>query len=163
MVRALLLVGITTCVLSPHRPDSAGPPRVTAAVVAHPDVPVDSLRLTELRQILLGDRQFWPDGTRIALLLPATGSDVRAILLERVYVLNEAGYRRHWIAKLFRTEVVAAPKVIEDPAMLAELVRSIPGALGVLPAGASLAGLRVVAIDGMLPGDRGYPLHRGTR
>ena len=40
------------------------------AVVVNPRVPVDDLSFSELRRILLGDRQYWSSGLRVTLLIP---------------------------------------------------------------------------------------------
>jgi hypothetical protein len=42
--------------------------------------------------------------------------------------------------------------------MARELVTAIPGAIGFMPAGSIGAGVKVVRIDGRLPGDPNYAL-----
>jgi len=126
----------------------AEPTSAAIAVIAHPAVPVDELSLGELRQIFLGDRQFWSQGLPVTLLVPAKGAAERATLLSRVYDKTEVQYRHYWIAKVFRAEATSAPKIVPSERVAGELVRGIEGAITVVEASRIPAGVKVLAIDG---------------
>jgi ABC-type phosphate transport system substrate-binding protein len=128
------------------------------AVVVHADVPVDNLTLAELRRIVLGDREFWPGGVRLTLLMRAPVAHERDIVLQTVSKMSEAQFRQHWIAKVFRADTAAAPRIVYSSDMALELVRQIPGALTFVSATAANPGVKVVRIDGKRPGEPGYPL-----
>jgi hypothetical protein len=129
------------------------------AVVVHPDVPVDNLTLTELRRLLLGDREFWPASLRITLLIRAPIAHERDVVLKSVCQMTEAQFRQHWIGKVFRAETALAPKIAYSSEMAVDLVNRIPGAITFIDASQVGRGLKVVRIDGRLPGDKGYLLH----
>src|SRR5215469_6993597 len=74
------------------------------AVVVHPDVATDNLPLTELRHMLLGDKEFWPSGVRVTLLLRAPIAKERDVAVEHICQMSEAEFRQHWIAKVFRAD-----------------------------------------------------------
>jgi hypothetical protein len=141
---------------------AAGTPQVepsfSLAVVAHQGVPVTNLSLGDLRRIFMGDRQFWAQDLRVTLLVPSTGSREGQLLLRRVYEKTEAQYRHYWIAKVFRAEVSAAPKVVASETLAAALLREIEGAVTVLDAGKIPPGVKVLTIDGRSPAADDYPL-----
>ena len=137
---------------------SAGPGG-DVAVVVRPDVPVDNLSFGEVRKLLLGDRQFWTPSLRVTLLISAPGSRERDIVLKNIYQMAEAQFRQYWISKVFRAEASSGPKIVYSNDMAAELASSIPGAVAFIDASQVPKGLKIVKIDGRLPGDRGYPLH----
>jgi ABC-type phosphate transport system substrate-binding protein len=128
------------------------------AIVVHKDLPVDNLTLEELRSIFLADRQFWEDRTRITLLVRAPQSDERSFVLERIYQMSEAQFRQYWIAKMFRAEVPRGPKIVLSTGMALDLVVAIPGSISFTRADAVTEDVKVIRVDGLLPGDAGYAL-----
>lgn len=128
------------------------------AVVVHPDVPVDNLSFIELRKLFLGDRQFWPSGQPVTLLLRAPPARERAVLLHTIYKMNEAQYKQYWIAKVFRTEAVSSPKAVPSSAVALQLVSAIPGAVTLVWNTNVPPDAKVLRINGLAPGDERYPL-----
>jgi ABC-type phosphate transport system substrate-binding protein len=128
------------------------------AIVVRPDTPVDSLTLGDLRRVFLGDRQFWSSNLRVTLLVRAPGAHERDVVLSQVYQMSEAQYRQYWIAKVFRAEASSAPKVVYSNEMAVELASTMPGALAFVDASMVPKSLKVVKINGVLPGDSKYPL-----
>ena len=128
------------------------------AVVVHPDVPVDNLTVSELRRVVLGDREFWPAGVRITLLIRAPIAHERDVVLKNLCQMTEAQFRQHWIGKVFRADTALAPKIVYSTEMAVDLVNRIPGAITFIDAAQVGRGLKVVKIDGYLPGDKGYLL-----
>ena len=128
------------------------------AVVVHPDVAVDNLTTSELRRIVLGDREFWPASVRITLLLRAPVAHERDVILKNVCQMTEAQFRQHWIGKVFRADTALAPKIAYSNEMAIDLVSRVPGAIAFVPASQVSKGLKVVKIDGRLPGDTDYLL-----
>ena len=129
------------------------------AVVVHPDVAIDNLPLVELRRMLLGDREFWPSGVRVTLLLRAPIAKERDVAVQHVCEMTEAQFRQHWIAKVFRAETPNSPKIVYSGEMALDQVSRVPGALTFVEASAVGKGVKVLKIDGKLPGQPGYPLH----
>ena len=128
------------------------------AIVVHPDVPVDELTLAELRSIFLAERQYWQDRSRITLLVRAAIAPERDLILTEIYGMSEDRYRQYWIGKMFRSEVASGPKIVFSTDMLRDLVTVIPGSIGFVPVSDVGPGLKIIRINGMLPGDEGYPL-----
>ena len=128
------------------------------AVVVHPDMPVDNLTLGDLRRLVLGDREFWPGSVRITLLVRAPVAHERNVMLMNVCQMTEAQFRQHWIGKVFRADTAVAPKIVYSAEMAIEAVNRIAGAITLIDASQVSRNLKVVKIDGRLPGERGYVL-----
>jgi phosphate transport system substrate-binding protein len=128
------------------------------AIVVHKDTDIENLSLLELRSIFLANQQFWPDRTRIILLVRAPKSEERDFVLNTIYEMDEAQFRQYWIAKMFRAEVPRGPKVVFSTGMMLELVIAIPGSISFVGIDEVTDDVKVVKVDGMLPTDPGYPL-----
>lgn len=129
------------------------------AVVVHPDTPVSDLTLSEVRQVLLGDRQYWNSKLPVVLLIRAPVARERDVVLHVIYQMTEAQFKQYWVAKIFRAEAASPPKIVYSNDMQYELVSGLPGAIAFMDARNVRPGLKILRVDGHLPGDRDYPLH----
>jgi ABC-type phosphate transport system substrate-binding protein len=137
---------------------SPAPADADIAIVVRPDVPVESLTFAELRRLMLGDRQFWSSNLRVTLLVRAPGARERDVVLKTIYQMSEAQFRQYWIAKVFRAEAATGPRIVYSNEMAAELTLAIPGAVAFVEAAQIPKGLKVLKIDGKLPGEKAYVL-----
>ncbi len=128
-------------------------------MVVHPGVPVNELTFAEVRKIMLGDRQYWSPSLRITLIVRAPMAVERDILLKTVYQMTEAQFRQYWISKVFRDEAPSGPRIVYSNEQAAELVGAIPGSITFVDAAQIPKGLKVLRVDGLLPGAPGYRLH----
>ena len=158
MVRATVLALVTIATVGPIVSTVSAQTTEAVAIVVHPDVDVDNLSLDQLRSIFLAERQHWDDRSRITLLVRAAIAPERDLVLSQIYSMSEDQYRRYWIGKMFRSEVALGPKIVFSTDMLRDLVTVIPGSIGFMPVSQVGPGLKVITIDGMMPGDEGYPL-----
>jgi ABC-type phosphate transport system substrate-binding protein len=129
------------------------------AIVVNADVPIDELSFPEVRKVFLGERQFWNPKLRVVLLMRAPVAPERDVVLRTIYQMSEAQFRQYWISKVFRADVSAGPKIVYSTEMVADLIPAIPGAVAFVDAGQIPKGMKVLKIDGKLPGDKAYPLH----
>ncbi len=153
-----LLTGILTIMLIPQGFPLAGAAAEDVAIVVRPDTPVDGLSMAQTRKLILGEQQFWSANLRVTLLLRPPGSREREVVLKVLYRMNEAEFRQYWISKLFRAEAENGPKVVYSNEMATGLVSSLPGSVAFVDASQVPKGLKVLKIDGKLPGQPGYPL-----
>jgi ABC-type phosphate transport system substrate-binding protein len=136
-------------------------PRAAAApvaVVVNSEVKVEELSFAELRRIMLGDRKYWSTGKPIKLVVRTAVSDERSLLLEQIYKMTEAQYRRHWIAKVFRAEAASEPMEAKSNDEAVELAGVLEGCITLVNAADVPEGVHVLKIDGLLPSDDGYRL-----
>ncbi|HWG36431.1 MAG TPA: hypothetical protein VN690_01815 [Terriglobales bacterium] len=142
----------------PPRPQARRPAHTAVAILVNPGTRTSNLSLAELRAIMLGNRQFWPDNQPIVLLVRAPVTPERTAVLHIIYQMSEAEFRQYWIAKIFRDETATAPKIVYSASMTNELVVAIPNAIAFLAADEVQPGPKVLTIDGKKPGEKGYPL-----
>ena len=128
------------------------------AVVVHPKVSVSDLSFAEIRKVLLGDRQFWSANEPITLLVRAPTAPERTILLQKIYDMTEAQFKQYWVAKVFRAETASGPKIVISNQMAMGLVEAIEGSVAVVDVKDVRPGMKVLKINGILPGAKGYPL-----
>jgi hypothetical protein len=128
------------------------------AVVVRVDTPASNLSLREVRDLLFGERQFWASNLRVTLLIREPAARERDVVLRVVYHMTEAQFRQFWISKVFRAETTSGPKIVYSSQMASELIAALPGSVSFLDAADVPKGLKVLKIDGKLPGDPGYPL-----
>ncbi len=158
-IRSLLLMMTALLpVLAYSYVEAQGPRTSTIAVVVHPDTPITDLSLDEVRKIFLGDRQYWTAKLPVVLLMRGPVARERDVVLRVIYQMNEAQFKRYWIAKIFRAESAKPPKTYYSNDMANELTATIPGAIAIMDAGELQRGVKVVRIDGHLPTDSDYPL-----
>ena len=158
-IRQSLLVICTLFCLLPGVALSEVPiGQVGLAIVVHKDTAVDNLSMTELRNIFLANQQFWPNRSRIILLVRAPQSEERDYILNTIYQMDEPQFRKYWIAKMFRAEVPTGPKIVFSAGMTLDLVVAIPGSISFMRADAVTDNVKVIRIAGKLPSDEGYPL-----
>lgn len=154
----LLLVGLLVWMSSARTAAQSESTPGDLAVVVNQQNPVNGLTLAELRRVYLGDQRYWNSKLQIQLLVRAPGPE-RDLILKVIYQMNEAQYKQYWITKIFRGEASAEPVAVFSNGAAAEGVRGIPGAVACVDSRSVGSGLKVLKIDGKLPGDPGYPLH----
>jgi hypothetical protein len=128
------------------------------AVVVHPDTPVSDLSLAEVRKVLLGERQYWTSKLPVTLLIRAPVARERDVVLRVIFQMSEAQFKQYWVAKIFRAEIASPPKIVYSSDLQFDLVAAMPGAIAFVDAKNVRPGLKVLKVDGHLPGDRDYPL-----
>ena len=158
--RFVVFVWITIIVFPILRdPSAAQTARGTdIAVIVHPDTPVSDLSLSEVRKVLLGERQYWNSKLPVVLLIRAPVARERDVVLRVIYQMSEAQFKQYWVAKIFRAEIVSPPKIVYSNDLQYDLVSAMPGAIAFVDARNVRPGLKVLRVDGHLPGERDYPL-----
>lgn len=144
-------------------PDSRTNPNQTLAIVLNRSNPTDNLSFAELRKIFLGERDHWPNGHRIAIVMLDYGQPERQTVLRVIYRMDEAGYQHFLLRGMFRGDVFIAPKTLVSPTVVRKFVFNAPGAIGYVRSRDVDASVKVVRIDGLLPEDKGYRLQIDER
>lgn len=152
---AILL--LTSAALLSH----ASPARSQAtdlAIVVNENNRADSLSLAELRKVFLGERRSWAVGLPIKLVVQGPVGHERTALL-KLLGISEREYKEYWIAQIFRGEADAEPLTLPTAGLVEKAVSIFPGAIALLDAGEVKPGMKVLKLNGHLPGEPGYPLH----
>lgn len=155
---AILWIPILLCIALPHSTSAQTTRGADIAVVVNPDTPVSDLSLADVRKVLLGERQYWNSKLPVVLLIRAPVARERDVVLRVIYQMSEEQFKQFWVAKIFRAEAATPPKIVYSNDMQYELVSAIPGAIAFVDARNVRPGLKVLRVDGRLPGDPNYPL-----
>ena len=148
----------------------AGPPAARAqvagidalAIVVHRSNPITALTRTELRRIFMLETQTWPHGRKITVVLREKGQSERAEAIRLICGLSEPDFEQHILFQTFRGTVNRAPRSIQSANAMVRFIFNTPGAIGYVRADEVDEAVKVLQIDGRLPGDARYPLRRAA-
>jgi ABC-type phosphate transport system substrate-binding protein len=154
VIAAALVAGLTVA-----RVFAQGGGAGDLAIVANPGAPVAQLSFADLRQVLKGERQYWTKDLPVVLFVRAPTSAERSAVLDVIYQMSEPQFKQYWIAKQFRAETATAPKNLKSNEATQQFVAGTAGAIGFMAARDVKPGVKVLKIDGCLPGEKGYRLH----
>lgn len=158
---AILGVILATAAIVEPVPQSrvhAARPKESLAIVVNRANPLENLSIAELRIVFLGERSHWPNGRRITLVMMEPGQPERETLVRDVCRMSESDLRRRYLQGLLTGEVLVSPKTLANPVGVRKFVFNVPGAIGYLRPGDVDETVKVIRIDGHLPGESEYPL-----
>ncbi len=128
------------------------------AVIVNKTSVIERLSSRDLRSIFLGGKDSWSDGTKIfAVSLPAERPETRAVL-KKICGMSESDFTRYFLMMNFQGKSVSPPRMLQSFAAIRAFVGSTAGSLGVIRVHDVDSTVRVVSIDGISPGARGYKL-----
>jgi ABC-type phosphate transport system substrate-binding protein len=128
------------------------------AVVVNPENPASNLTITELRKLFAGEKRSWASSVPVKLLVRAPGSHEREALL-KLLDMSEGEYKRYWASRVMRGEAQAEPLVLPSLGMQREAMGLFDGGITLVAAENVKPGMKVVKVNGRMPGEAGYPLH----
>lgn len=128
------------------------------AVVVSKENATDELSFKELVKIFRQERQHWRGSERIYLVMRETGTAEKQIMLERVYKMDEQALKKFWLGKLYRGEISSFPQILGSNEAVKRFVSQVPNAIGLIDASFADPSVKVLRIDGQLPGEQGYAL-----
>ncbi|HZR46754.1 MAG TPA: hypothetical protein VFA47_08630 [Candidatus Manganitrophaceae bacterium] len=139
---------------------SAAPRAVAGevAVIVNRENPVDELAYDQLVKIFKQEKQHWSDGRPIYLIMQEAGSPEKELVLKRVFKMDQEELKKFWLARIFRGEISSFPKTLGSNAAVRRFVGQVAVAIGFIDPSAADQSVKVLRIDGKLPGDKGYLL-----
>ena len=87
-----------------------------------------------------------------------SGSRERNTLLN-LLGMSESEYKQYWTSQIYRGEAQSAPITLPSNGMQKEALALYPGAIALVEAAEVKPGMKVLKIDGHMPGEEHYPLH----
>jgi len=127
------------------------------AVVVNPKNPITNVTRSDLRKIFAGEKRTWSGGVSVKLFVRVPGSYERMVLL-RLLGMSEGEYKQYWIAQVFHGDAQAEPAALFSNGMQKEAIMAFPGAIALMALQDVKSTMKVVKVDGHLPGEPGYPL-----
>ena len=149
-VLLLLVVLACTCAACAQQTD--------VAVVVSPENPVSSMTMPELRKLFAGEKRSWANGKAVRIFVRAEGTRERITLL-KLLGMSESEYKQYWTAQVFRGEAQVEPVALPSNGMQKEAIATFPGGIALVAAQDVKPGMKVVKVNGRLPGKPEYPLH----
>lgn len=128
------------------------------AVVVHRDNPVSNLTTAELRKVFSGEKRNWRGGLPVNIFLREPGSREHSAVL-KLLQMSEYEFKQYWIMQVYRGEVPESPAILPSNGMQKEAITTYEGAIALVDAKDVKPGMKVVKINGRLPGEGPYPLH----
>lgn len=157
---AILVAILATAALVEPLPESrvqAARPKESLAIIVNRENPIENMSMAELRTIFLGERNHWPNGRRITLVMMETGQERDAVVRD-ICRMSESDLRRRFLQGLLTGEVLVSPKTLATPVGVRKFVFNVPGAVGYLRPEDLDDSVKVIRVDGHLPSDADYPL-----
>ena len=128
------------------------------AVIVNVDNPISNVSWSDLQKIVMGERKSWNTSTPVQVMMRAKGSYEREIVLARICKMNDSEYKRFWTEKISKGEATAEPVTLPSVGTALDFVASIRGGISFVDPSAVSARIKVLKIDGHLPGESGYTL-----
>jgi ABC-type phosphate transport system substrate-binding protein len=117
--------------------------------------------MAQLRRLIMGDVRSWQDRKPVLLVARDASTKTFQCMITSIAKMSIADYKRYIINAEFRGEDSMVIQTADSNAGAARVVVQSPGAIAVIDASilATLGdSVKVVRIDGKLPGQAGYPL-----
>ncbi|HTG15532.1 MAG TPA: hypothetical protein VK747_09720 [Blastocatellia bacterium] len=140
-------------VLTPHGPSWEG-----LAIVVNKTNPTENLAFRQLRQAFSQEKMWWSSKRRIKLVALPRGTAERQTVLQVIYRMKDSDLDRYFFLLHYEGKFPAQPTTLASPEEVKRLVSNSPGALAYLRASDVDDSVKVLRINGLLPGDDGYPL-----
>jgi hypothetical protein len=127
------------------------------ALVVAKASPIRQLSQFELKKLYLGSHILDPGGERIIAFNQAPNSQDRTAFEQRVLGMSPEEVARYWIDRKIRGEG-GAPKAVGSVELLQRVVSKLEHSVAYVRVDQVRPEVRIVAIDGAVPGDPAYRL-----
>ncbi len=118
---------------------------VAIAVVANEKGAPAALTMKFLKSVVQGDKQRWPDGTKISLAFMKTNTPVGSATAKKLMGMNGDQFNKYWLALVFQGKA-GAPMFFNSVQELEAYVSTTPGAIGIID-GNQNSKLRSISVD----------------
>lgn len=128
-------------------------------VIVNTSNPTESISKTQLRALLLGEVDQWANKNQIILVQREPTSQAFQKTLRLILHMTEGDYARWLLQSEFRGRKLPLVKILNSDESASKFVYNVPGALAItdgVPSGAISSDIKVLRVDGKLPGDPGY-------
>jgi ABC-type phosphate transport system substrate-binding protein len=142
--------------LFPLAPNLSGAGEI--AIIINNENPIDEISSGDLVRIFKQEQQHWKDGRQVYLIMQEAGSPEKEVALKKIFRMNHEELKKFWMARIFRGEISSFPKTLSSNAAVKRFVSKVTVAIGFIDATLPDESVKVLRIDGKLPGEAGYLL-----
>jgi hypothetical protein len=128
-------------------------------VIVNSSNPVESISKTQLRALLMGEIDRWANRSQITLVQREPTSQAFQKTLRLILHMTEAEYSRWLLQSEFRGRKLPLIKILNSDESASKFVFNVPGAVAItdgVPSGSISSEIKVLRVDGKLPGDPEY-------
>lgn len=126
------------------------------AVIVNNDNPVDEVSYGHLVKIFKQEKQHWNDGRQIYLIMQEAGSPEKELVLKKIFKMDHEELKKFWLTRIFRGEISSFPKTLSSNAAVKRFVSQVAVAIGFIDVSYVDKSVKILRIDGKLPGEKGY-------
>ena len=105
------------------------------------------MKLSELKSVLMGERQRWKNGNRIIIALMKTNTSIGKTTSARIYEMSGDELNKFWLALVFQGKA-QPPNFFSSASELENFVAQNPGAIGILDKPIPDPEIKAIMIDG---------------
>jgi ABC-type phosphate transport system substrate-binding protein len=128
------------------------------AIVVNKDNPLNELSVRELTALFELQQQFWKGGARVHVIIQPAGRPERNVMLKTVYHRSDDSLNKYWLNRMFKAEITDLPQIEASDDRVKQEVAKRPNAIGFIDASKVDDTVKVLRIDGVLPGSDKYRL-----
>jgi ABC-type phosphate transport system substrate-binding protein len=119
----------------------------TLIVISNKKGAPEEMKMTELKSIMMGERQRWKDGNKIKIALMKPNTPTGTSTCKKVYDMNVDEVKKFWLQLVFQGKALA-PDFFNSEAELKAFVSQNEGAIGIIEIPGDSPDVQVVSIDG---------------
>jgi phosphate transport system substrate-binding protein len=127
------------------------------AVIVNKSNSTDSLSVAQVRKLLLGE-ETRVGGQKASVFLTAPGVADRTAVIKAACGMTETDFNMHFMQAQFKGETLEAPKAVSSSAQVRQAVAAAPGGIGFIRSADVDDSVKVIKINGIVPGQPNYPL-----
>lgn len=105
------------------------------------------MKLSELKSVLMGEKQRWENGKRVIIALMKTSTPIGKATSSKIYDMSANELNKFWLALVFQGKA-QAPNFFNSPNDLETFVAQNPGAIGILDKPMADPEIKSIMIDG---------------
>lgn len=128
------------------------------AIIVNKENPVSEMSFKELVKVFRQEKQYWEGGRKIYLIVQESGTPEKAIVMKKIFNMDDQELKKYWLGKVFRQEIASFPKTLSSNESVKRFVSQVPNAIGVIDASLLDDRVKALRIDGKWPTDAGYTL-----
>ena len=119
----------------------------TLTAIGHPRGAPTTMKMSDLKSIMKGEKQRWSDGTKVSIVLMKTNTSTGEITCQKIYSMSGDKVKRFWLGLSFSGKA-DAPTFCNSIAELETIVAQTPGAIGIIDKASTGSGIRIIMVDG---------------
>ncbi|MBF0383215.1 MAG: substrate-binding domain-containing protein [Magnetococcales bacterium] len=114
-------------------------------IVIHPDNSNSAVSQQEVKNIFLGKKTHWDDGSRIKIVVQKRGT-AHDNLLKNTIGMTSVSFRNYWRKRVF-TGSSRPPKTFKSDADVVAFVATKPGAIGYINSNSDHSGVKALQVN----------------